>query len=103
MLRAVDDGGGLVGTVASFMVDGDREVCYWIDPAARWGEGLASGALGEFLRIEATRPLFVRVAEHNTGSAKVLTRAGSKQGGFETSFASGIGRHVVECIYELAP
>jgi RimJ/RimL family protein N-acetyltransferase len=100
LLRAVDDGRGLVGTVASFMMDGDREVSYWIDPA-RWGEGLASAALGEFLRIEATRPLFARVAEHNTGSAKVLTRAGFKQIGFGTSFADGIGRHVVEFIYKL--
>jgi len=73
----------------------------WIDPA-RWGEGLASAALGEFLRIETARPLFARVAEHNTGSAKVLARAGFTQIGFETSFADGIGRDVVECIYELA-
>ncbi|MGI8627854.1 MAG: GNAT family N-acetyltransferase [Geodermatophilaceae bacterium] len=99
-LRAVDDGGGLVGTVASFMMDGHREICYWIDPA-RWGEGLASAALGEFLRIETARPLFARVAEHNTGSATVLARAGFTQIGFETSFADGIGRDVVECIYEL--
>ncbi len=34
-LRAVDDAHGLVGTVASFMMDGARAVAYWIDPA-RW-------------------------------------------------------------------
>jgi len=54
-LRAVDDDKGLVGRVASFMIEGAREVSYWIDPA-RWGEGLASAALGKFLRVEATRP-----------------------------------------------
>jgi len=100
-LRAVVDERGLVGTVASFTVDGDREVSYWIDPA-RWGEGLASTALSQFLRVEATRPLFARVAAHNTGSAKVLVRAGFRQVGFETSFANGVGSDIVEYIYELA-
>jgi RimJ/RimL family protein N-acetyltransferase len=47
-LRAVDDGGGLVGVVGSFTVEGDREVSYWIDPA-RWGEGLATAALAQLL------------------------------------------------------
>jgi RimJ/RimL family protein N-acetyltransferase len=100
-LRAVDDDGVLVGTVASFSMDGDREVSYWINPA-RWGEGLASAALTGFLRIETVRPLFARVAEHNTGSAKVLTRAGFTHVGVETSFADGVGRDVVEHIYQLA-
>jgi len=100
-LRAVDDDNGLAGTVASFMMEGAREVSYWIDPA-RWGEGLASAALGEFLRVEATRPLLARVAQHNIGSAKVLARSGFVQIGAETSYADGLGREVVEHIYQLA-
>jgi RimJ/RimL family protein N-acetyltransferase len=100
LLYAVDRDGIFVGTVASFTIDGDREVTYWINPA-RWGEGLASAALRELLRIETTRPLFGRVAEHNAGSAKVLARAGFEQIGVETSFADGIGRDVVEHIYRL--
>ena len=100
-LCAVDDDNGLVGTVASFMMEGAREVSYWIDPA-RWGEGLASAALGEFLRVEVTRPLLARVAQHNIGSAKVLTRNGFVQIGAERSFADGLGREVVEHTYELA-
>jgi RimJ/RimL family protein N-acetyltransferase len=100
VLYAVDDEGIFVGTVASFTIEGDREVTYWINPA-RWGEGLASAALRELLQIEKTRPLFGRVAEHNTGSAKVLARAGFEQIGVETSFADGIGREVVEHIYKL--
>lgn len=99
-LLAVDAGHVLVGTVSSFTIEGDREVSYWIDPA-RWGEGLASAALGEFLRMETTRPLFGRVAEHNVGSARVLTRAGFEQIGSGTAFAAGIGREVVEHIYRL--
>lgn len=83
-LRAVHDDDGLVGTVASFLMDGEREVSYWIDPA-RWGQGLASAGLDQFLRVEVTRPLFARVAHHNAGSAKVLARSGFVQIGVETS------------------
>jgi RimJ/RimL family protein N-acetyltransferase len=100
-LLAVDDDNGLVGTVGSFTMEGAREVTYWIDPA-RWGEGLASAALGEFLRVEATRPLHARVARHNIGSAKVLARSGFVPIGAETSYADGLGREVVEDIYQLA-
>lgn len=99
-LRTVHDDDGLVGTVASFLMEEERDVSYWIDPA-RWGEGLASAALAEFLRAEATRPLFARVAQHNTGSAKVLVRSGFVQIGAETSYADGLGREVVEHIYQL--
>ncbi len=67
------------------------------------GEGLASVALSEFLRVDATRPLFARVAEHNIGSAKVLARAGFLQIGVETSYADGLGREIVEDIYQLGP
>ena len=99
-LRAIDDGGGLVGTIGSFTMDGAREITYWIDPS-RWGEGLASSALRAFLAVETTRPLHGRVAEHNVGSATVLARAGFVRIGSETSFADGLGRNVVEHVYRL--
>lgn len=100
ILLAVEMDGCLVGTVASFTVEGDREVSYWIDPA-RWGEGLATSALAALLAVETTRPLFARVAEHNLGSAKVLDRAGFVRRGAETSYANGVGRHITEHIYQL--
>lgn len=99
--RAIDDGRGLVGSIGSFMMFGERDVAYWIDPA-RWGEGLASQALRLFLMQEVTRPLHARVAEHNLGSAKVLDRAGFVEVGVETSFADGVGRDVVEHVYRLS-
>src|SRR5438552_3482157 len=40
-LLAIDDEAEFVGTVASFTMEGKREVSYWIAPA-RWGQGLAS-------------------------------------------------------------
>jgi RimJ/RimL family protein N-acetyltransferase len=100
-LLAVAAGRVLVGTVSSFTIEGHREVGYWIDPA-RWGEGIGSAALRELLRIETTRPLFGRVAEHNIGSARVLTRAGFEQVGTEPAYAAGIGREVVEHVYRLS-
>lgn len=99
-LMAIDDDGEFVGTIGSYTLDGKREVTYWIAPA-RWGQGLASRALGAFLEIEAARPLYGRVAEHNVASAKVLTRAGFIEVGSDTGFAPGVGADVVERIFRL--
>lgn len=99
-LRAIDVDGALAGMIASFTVEGEREVTYWIDPA-RWGRGLASAALVTFLHIEVARPLFARVAEHNVGSTTVLVRAGFVRVDAESSFAHGVGRDVVEHVYRL--
>lgn len=99
-LRAIDDGNELVGTIGSFTIDGDREVTYWVNPA-RWGQGIASTALQVFMTMETVRPVFARVAEHNLGSARVLSRAGFLETGSETSHADGLGRDVVEHIYRL--
>jgi RimJ/RimL family protein N-acetyltransferase len=99
-LLAIDDDGEFVGTVGSYTMDGKREVTYWIAPA-RWGQGLASGALRAFLAIEMTRPLYGRVASHNAASAKVLARAGFVEVGSDRGFASGVGAEVDERIYRL--
>ncbi|GGD11854.1 hypothetical protein GCM10007231_08410 [Nocardioides daphniae] len=81
-------------------MEGDIEVTYWIDPA-RWGRGIASAALAEFLAVERRRPLSARVAEHNHGSIAVLQRAGFVRVGEETSYADGVGRDVVELVHRL--
>jgi RimJ/RimL family protein N-acetyltransferase len=99
-LLAVEDDGEFVGTIGSYTMEGEREVTYWIAPA-RWGRGLASRALGAFLEIESTRPLYGRVAEHNAASAKVLARAGFVEVGSDTGFAPGVGADVVERIFRL--
>lgn len=99
-LLAIEEDGAFAGTIGSFTMAGDREVTYWIDPS-RWGRGLGSAALASFLDVESTRPLFARVAQHNVGSAKVLSRVGFVRIGSETSYADGVGRDVVEHIYRL--
>ena len=97
---AVEHAGELVGTIGSFTMEGEREVTYWVDPAL-WGRGIASAALAAFLVVERERPLTARVAVHNVGSARVLTRAGFVEGGRETSYAPGVGSDVVEQLYRL--
>lgn len=99
-LRAIEDDGALAGMIASFTVEGEREVSYWIDPT-RWGRGLASAALDAFIQVEVTRPLYARVAEHDLGSATGLTRAGFVRVDSVTSYADGVGRDVVEHIFRL--
>lgn len=100
LLAIDDDSGEFVGTISSFTIDGEREVCYWISPA-HWGRGLATEALRAFLALETTRPLRGRVADHNVASAKVLARNGFVEVGSETAFAPGVGAEVLERIYRL--
>jgi RimJ/RimL family protein N-acetyltransferase len=97
---AIEEDGTLVGMIASFTVEGERELTYWIDPL-RWGRGIASGAVQIFLRLETQRPLFARAAAHNLGSSKVLLRNGFLKIGEETSWAEGVGGNVLEHVYRL--
>ncbi|MGH3025246.1 MAG: GNAT family N-acetyltransferase, partial [Gaiellaceae bacterium] len=67
----------------------------------RWGRGIASAAVQVFIHVETQRPLFARVAAHNLGSTKVLTRNGFIKIGVETSWADGVAADVLEYIYRL--
>jgi len=98
--RAIEEGGVLVGMIASFTMDGDREVTYWVD-LSRWGRGIATGAVRLFILDEPRRPLYARAAEHNLGSRRVLERNGFVEIGREISWADGVGGEVVEHIYRL--
>ncbi len=98
--RAIEQDGVLVGMIASFTIEGDRELTYWIDPM-RWGQGIASAAVATFIGAEPRRPIFARVAAHNLGSSRVLVRNGFHKVGEETSWAAGLGKDVLEYIYRL--
>ena len=67
--------GEVVGTVMSFLMEGKREVGYWI-AREHWGKGIATEALAELLRRVETRPLYGYVAKHNIGSKRVLEKCG---------------------------
>lgn len=73
--RAITCDGHLVGSIASFVVDGETEVTYWIDRSA-WGQGLASQALALLLQTVPVRFVYARAASDNVGSLRVLQKAG---------------------------
>lgn len=99
-LRAVIRGGHLVGSIASFVMDGDTEVTYWIDRSV-WGQGVASQALALFLGTVPARPLYARAASDNAGSLRVLQRAGFTIIGTAISYANARGTEIEETILRL--
>ena len=83
LVRAVvTTDGAVAGQVLSFPRSGVRELGYWLG-RDYWGQGLASAAVAEFLRIEPVRPLHAVVAEHNPASRRVLERNGFELVGLE--------------------
>ena len=100
VLRGILWKGDVVGSVASFVVEGQTEVTYWIDRAA-WGRGIASRALTLFLAEVRIRPLHARAASDNAGSLRVLEKAGFRIIGTEVSFAPARGAHIEETILRL--
>ena len=86
-----------MGSVSSFVFDGETDVTYWIDRAA-WGRGIASRALELLMDLVPTRPLHARAASDNAGSLRVLQKSGFKIIGTEKSFAPGRKSEIEETI-----
>jgi RimJ/RimL family protein N-acetyltransferase len=100
-LGAVTRDGHLVGSIASFVMEGDTEITYWIDRSA-WGQGIASQALALFLDTVEVRPLYARAASDNLGSLRVLQKAGFTIIGTEISYASARDAETEETILRLS-
>jgi RimJ/RimL family protein N-acetyltransferase len=98
--RAITHDGRLVGTIASFVLEGDTEITYWMDRSV-WGRGLAGRALAQFLQEVAVRPLHARVASDNRGSLRVLEKNGFVVVGTEVSYAPARGTEIEETILRL--
>ena len=101
-LSVVTENGGFAGTAAVFSADGDREVTYWIARHA-WGRGVATEALRVLVSREPERPLFARVAAHNTASIAVLTKVGFTEVSRDVEYAPGVGRETEEIVMVLVP
>ena len=86
--RTIEIDGRVVGHIASFDLEGHRELTYWIG-REDWGRGFATRALEEFLLLEATRPLYARAASDNAASIRVLTKCGFRIVGAGRAFAYG--------------
>jgi ribosomal-protein-alanine N-acetyltransferase len=90
----------IVGSVAKYEMDGDAEITYWIDKKY-WGQGIATIALNEFLKLETTRPIFGRAAFDNMGSQRVLEKCGFEKIGTDRGFAFARKEEIEEVIYKL--
>lgn len=99
-MRAVTRNGHLVGSIASFVIEGDTELTYWIDRSV-WGQGVASRALALFLDTVPIRPLYARAGSDNIGSLKVLQKAGFTIIGTEISYASARNAEIEETVLRL--
>jgi RimJ/RimL family protein N-acetyltransferase len=99
-VRAVARDGHLVGSIASFVTDGQTEITYWIDRPV-WGQGIASRALTLFLDVVRVRPLHARAVSDNAGSLTVLRKAGFKIIGTEISYANARRTEVEETVLRL--
>jgi RimJ/RimL family protein N-acetyltransferase len=99
-IRTIVFEGEVVGSVATFVLFGDREVTYGI-ARRHWGKGLATRALSRFLGLVTTRPLHARAASDNLGSLRVLEKCGFRVTGRERGFANARGQEIEETVLEL--
>ena len=98
--RVIDVDGAIAGTIASFRIDDQLEVTYWVD-RTQWGRGIASAALQLLLAETVERPVFARAASDNVGSLRVLEKAGFRRVGVDRGFAAGRGEEIEETILRL--
>ena len=98
--RVVEIDGRVVGHIASFDLEGQREVTYWIG-REDWGRGIATRALQAFLQLEVTRPLYACAASDNAGSIRVLRKCGFLIVGEGRGFAHGRNEETDEVVLRL--
>ena len=99
--KAILWNGQLAGTVGSFLGDGKPQITYWIGKEF-WGNGIATQALTEFLRIVNNRPLYASTANDNVASIRVLEKCGFAMRGTAKAFAKTRGAEIDEVFFELA-
>jgi RimJ/RimL family protein N-acetyltransferase len=92
--------GRFAGYGLSFLMNGERQVGYWI-PQALWGQGIASAALTAMLRELPERPLWGSTVGDNHGSQRVLQNGGFVYDHSERTHAPRRGVEVEERVYRL--
>ena len=93
--------GHVAGTVGSFTWwDGKPQVTYWIGKEF-WGNGIATQALTELLRLVNNRPLHASTASDNIASIRVLETCGFAMRGSAKAFAKTRGAEIEEVFFEL--
>ena len=92
--------GNVAGNIASFVIEGERMIGYWIGPEW-WGMGIASAALALLVEEVTERPLGAHVAASNVGSIRVLEKCGFVEVGRGRSSIAPGEPEVDEIIYRL--
>ncbi len=98
--RTVLRGNAVIGHIASWVQEGDREITYWVD-RAHWGKGVATTALQLFRAEIAVRPLYARAAQDNIGSIRVLEKNGFEVVGEDRGYANGRSAEIDELVLKL--
>ena len=98
--RVIEADGVWAGYAVSFLMDGERQVGYWIEREL-WGRGIASAALPLLLAELEDRPLWGRVAAANAGSRRVLERSGFAVVDTERVLAPRLGVEIDELVLRL--
>ena len=91
----------IAGSIAKFIMENEAGITYWID-RKYWGQGIATTALKDFLKIEKIRPIYAGVAFDNYGSQKVLEKCGFVKTGTDKGFANARQAEIEEYIYKLS-
>jgi hypothetical protein len=99
-IRAVIADGRLVGSVGSFVVEGDTEVTYWIDRSF-WGQGIAGRRWPCSWNRCPSGPCSPVPRVTMWDRSGVLQRAGFAIIGTEISFANGRNAEIEETILRL--
>jgi len=94
--------GRVAGNVLMFSHAGQPEVGYWLGREF-WGQGVATRALADFLRLIPVRPLFARAAKDHAASLRVLTKCGFAVIGEDRGYAYGRRADVDEYVLRLPP
>jgi len=100
--RTIIADGRVAGHVACFPQDEDLEVTFWLGREF-WGQGIATEALKQLLRLVAERPILARTATDNLGSLRVLQKCGFVITGKDQGFAHGRGEVTEEYLLRLDP
>jgi RimJ/RimL family protein N-acetyltransferase len=98
--RIIEADGAFAGYAVSFLIDGERQVGYWI-ARELWGRGIASAALAALVSELPERPLWGSTAADNLGSQRVLQHVGFVFDRTERSHAPRRGTEIDENVYRL--
>jgi RimJ/RimL family protein N-acetyltransferase len=78
VVRTIEADGAVAGNIGSWPDDGQQLLGYWVG-REWWGRGVATRALLLLADEVSVRPLYAHVAEHNSGSIRVLEKCGFRR------------------------